>query len=325
VAVRAGLVALAFARRPTAWLSRRCLRGLPVLVLEVSRRVWGLRLRRTEQVLALSRLFMFPSAHYKGVGVRIASFRSSIPTPPILCLRFAVSLAVAAQDSRPSGSLLLSRKALSSSTSCRFSPAHCNRDVSTACPPPGLGIYLDRRSERISLMNRTSLLLAVILTLVSMAWAQSAPPQTPPPKQGAEHHHKMMEMDKQHMEAMKADVDKMKASLEQLKANVAKISEPTEKARWQANVDMWSVMVGHMEQMSKHMEAMGPRKGEMMHHHDMGSSPPTPPTEPKPLFARGLQDARANPSCCFVYLSLTATHGALSKCGDHHIRKRQSG
>jgi hypothetical protein len=30
------------------WLSRRCLRGLPVLVHEVSRRVWDLRLRRTE-------------------------------------------------------------------------------------------------------------------------------------------------------------------------------------------------------------------------------------------------------------------------------------
>src|SRR5258708_17523218 len=58
-------------------------RGLPVLVHEVSRRAWGLRLRRTEQELALSRLFMLPSAHYKDVGVRIASFRSSIPTPPI--------------------------------------------------------------------------------------------------------------------------------------------------------------------------------------------------------------------------------------------------
>src|SRR6201993_5645326 len=34
-----------------------------------------------------------------------------------------------AQDSRPSGSLLLSRKELSSSTSSRFSPAHCNGDV----------------------------------------------------------------------------------------------------------------------------------------------------------------------------------------------------
>src|SRR5271169_706009 len=35
-----------------------------------------------------------------------------------------------AQDSRPSGSLLLSRKELSSSASCRFIPAHCNRDSS---------------------------------------------------------------------------------------------------------------------------------------------------------------------------------------------------
>src|SRR5207245_5746305 len=53
------------------------------------------------------------------------------PTPPIPCLRFSVSLAVAVQDSGPSGSLLLSRKALSSSTSCRFIPAHCNCDFST--------------------------------------------------------------------------------------------------------------------------------------------------------------------------------------------------
>jgi hypothetical protein len=97
-------------------------------------------------------------------------------------------------------------------------------------------------------MNRKSLLLAVMLTLASLAWAQSAPPQTPPPKpptgepghrdqMGNEHRRKMMEMDKQHMEAMKADVDKMKASLDQLKANVDKISEPAEKARWQTNVD----------------------------------------------------------------------------------------
>src|ERR1700692_2437812 len=39
-----------------------------------------------------------------------------------------------AQDSRPSGSLLLSRKALSSSASCRFIPAHCNRLVTPVCP-----------------------------------------------------------------------------------------------------------------------------------------------------------------------------------------------
>jgi len=86
---------------------------------------WGLRPRRTEQKLALSLLSMLPSAHVNRVGVRIVYFRGSMATPPILYLRFAGSLAVAAQDSRPSGSLLLSCKALSSSTSCRFIPAHC--------------------------------------------------------------------------------------------------------------------------------------------------------------------------------------------------------
>jgi hypothetical protein len=60
---------------------RRCLRGLPVLVHEVSRRAWGLRLRRTEQGLALSPLLMLPSAHIYCVGVRVVSFRSSIAHP----------------------------------------------------------------------------------------------------------------------------------------------------------------------------------------------------------------------------------------------------
>jgi len=85
---------------------------------------WGLRPRRTEQKLALSLLFMLPSAHINRVGVRVVSFRGSMATPPILYLRFTGSLAVAVQDSRPSGSLFLSCKALSSSTSCRFIPAH---------------------------------------------------------------------------------------------------------------------------------------------------------------------------------------------------------
>jgi len=64
---------------------------------------------------------MLPSAHINRVGVRIVCFRGSMATPPILYLRFAGSLAVSAQDSRPSGSLLLSCKALSSSPSCRLS------------------------------------------------------------------------------------------------------------------------------------------------------------------------------------------------------------
>src|SRR6202162_1482783 len=56
--------------------SRR-LRGLPVLVHEASRRVWGLRLRRTDQELALALLLILPTAHYKDGGVRIASFVGS--------------------------------------------------------------------------------------------------------------------------------------------------------------------------------------------------------------------------------------------------------
>ena len=49
--VHAGRTAVAFSRRPVVWFDRRHLRGLPVLVHEVSRRAWGLRLRRTEQEL----------------------------------------------------------------------------------------------------------------------------------------------------------------------------------------------------------------------------------------------------------------------------------
>src|ERR1700738_2149343 len=60
--VHAGRAACAFTRRPTVLFGTRHLRGLPVLVHEVSRRVWGLRLRRTEQGLAFSPLFMLLSA-----------------------------------------------------------------------------------------------------------------------------------------------------------------------------------------------------------------------------------------------------------------------
>src|ERR1019366_8083770 len=86
--VHADLVVRAFARRPATWLSRKCLRGLPVLVHEVSRRVCGLRLRRTDPELALSFRFMLPSAHLYCFGVRIVSFRSSIahPTYPLSTL-----------------------------------------------------------------------------------------------------------------------------------------------------------------------------------------------------------------------------------------------
>ena len=44
---------------------------------EVSRRAWGLRLRRTGQELALALLFVLPSEHFKVVGVRIYSLVGS--------------------------------------------------------------------------------------------------------------------------------------------------------------------------------------------------------------------------------------------------------
>jgi hypothetical protein len=55
------------------------------------------------QELALTLTLMLPSAHYKDVGVRMASFRSSIAHPAHPYLRFAESVAVAAQGSGPGG------------------------------------------------------------------------------------------------------------------------------------------------------------------------------------------------------------------------------
>ena len=103
--------------------------SLPVLVHEVSRRVWGLRLRRTERELALSSPFMLPSAHYKNVGVRVAFFRSSmaLPTYSPVCASPCTSR-YPTQNSGPSGSLLRTRKNLAFSASCRLIPAHCKRD-----------------------------------------------------------------------------------------------------------------------------------------------------------------------------------------------------
>ena len=57
--------------------------GLPLLVQKVSRRVWGLRLRRTVRELALPLPFVWPSAQSDSVGVLIGVFRSSIPSPPL--------------------------------------------------------------------------------------------------------------------------------------------------------------------------------------------------------------------------------------------------
>jgi hypothetical protein len=116
---------------------------LTVLVHEVSRRVWGLRLRRTEPKLALSFRFMLPSAHYKDVGVRVASFRSSIAHPAYSPVYASPCTSrYPTQNSGPSGSLLLTRKNFAFSASCRFIPAHCNRDFSTVAPSKLLPVTL---------------------------------------------------------------------------------------------------------------------------------------------------------------------------------------
>jgi hypothetical protein len=118
-------------------------------VYEVSRRVWGLRLRRTEQGLALSPLYMWPSAHFL-LRQRPGCKFSQLNCPPRLypCLRFTVSLAVTAQDSGPSGSLILSRKNFAFSASYRFIPAHKNRHYThNHCPGVSQGEDIVLRSD----------------------------------------------------------------------------------------------------------------------------------------------------------------------------------
>src|ERR1700687_4944141 len=55
-----------------------------------------------------------------------------------------------AQDSRPSGSLLLSRKALSSSASCRFIPAHCKRLFATLGRSTHLAVHVFAKKRLVA-------------------------------------------------------------------------------------------------------------------------------------------------------------------------------
>jgi len=88
--------------------------GLPVLVQKVSRRAWGRRLPRTVRERALALPSMLPSPQADSVGVLIAAFRSSIPSPPLPLLyasRWAsytsrCASRLTAQNSGPRGSLL---------------------------------------------------------------------------------------------------------------------------------------------------------------------------------------------------------------------------
>ena len=101
------------------------LRGLPVLVSEVSRRARGLRLRRAvrETRAVASRPCCLPPSQGRRHPDGAFSKLNTLPTYSPVYASLDTSRCPA-QNSGPSGSLLLSREALSSSTSDRFIPAH---------------------------------------------------------------------------------------------------------------------------------------------------------------------------------------------------------
>src|SRR3982074_3442790 len=103
----------AFRRKPSPavllLVGSRRLRGLPVLVHEASRRVWGLRLRRTHQGLAISLPPCCPPQMQK--GRRPDCPFSELNTQPACTPVYASpnTSRYPTQNSGPSGSLLLSR------------------------------------------------------------------------------------------------------------------------------------------------------------------------------------------------------------------------
>src|SRR5207302_11085558 len=102
--------------------------GLPVLVHEVSRRALGSATTRDCSRTRAGILAHAAFHHPYSVGIPIASFRSSIAQPACTPVYASPSASrQTTQNSGPSGSLLLSRKTLSFSTSCRFIPAHRER------------------------------------------------------------------------------------------------------------------------------------------------------------------------------------------------------
>src|ERR1035438_4084844 len=130
--MHAGRTALAFSRRPTGIVPSRHPRGLPVLVSEVSRRAGVFDYAGLAGNLALSFPVHAAFRHLKSVGTLIGCFRSSIALPTYTSVYASLDTSRSpVQNSRPSGSLFLSRKALSSSASDRFIPAHLNSNKST--------------------------------------------------------------------------------------------------------------------------------------------------------------------------------------------------
>src|SRR5450759_921459 len=119
-------------RGPALIVRPRRAGDLPVLVHVVSQRARVLRLRRTEQPLAISAAAVLPSSYSEwSRHPDLRAFRSSI-APPTGASVYASSdtSRCPPQDSR-SGWIryFLSCRALASPTTCRFSPAHSGLPV----------------------------------------------------------------------------------------------------------------------------------------------------------------------------------------------------
>ena len=106
----------------------RC-RGLPVLVHVVSQRARGLRLRRADQLLALSPLAVLPSPSVHRVGALELVLRSSIPGPPMPLSTLRPRPHDRDRKTRgQDGSLLLSCRTLSFLATCRLFRKHSAAD-----------------------------------------------------------------------------------------------------------------------------------------------------------------------------------------------------
>src|SRR5450759_1746087 len=128
-------------RGPALIVRPRRAGDLPVLVHVVSQRARVLRLRRTEQPLAISAAAVLPSSYSEwSRHPDLRAFRSSIAPPTDASIYASRNTSrCPPQDSR-SGWIryFLSCRALASPTTCRFSPAHSDLPVTRQVGRSGL-------------------------------------------------------------------------------------------------------------------------------------------------------------------------------------------
>jgi len=119
-------------RGPALIVRPRRAGDLPVLVHVVSQRARVLRLRRTEQPLAISAAAVLPSSYSEwSRHPDLRAFRSSIAPPTGASVYASRNTSRCPQQDSRSGWIryFLSCRALASPTTCRFSPAHSGLPV----------------------------------------------------------------------------------------------------------------------------------------------------------------------------------------------------